>query len=93
MKNNNENLILKLCSKPNVSYMEPKWGRSGELFYASDESNCWNLNFMDTDGMEREVYPQDKELGGPMWKLGKNSFSIHPSLYDDIATSFDGVRD
>lgn len=52
------------------SCLGPEWGKSGELYFISDQSGWWNLWSIDSLGNKRHIIKDESEWGFPMWILG-----------------------
>ena len=66
--------------------MSPQWSPDGKLLFINDKSNWWNLYRLEDNGTETNLYPCDKELGGPQWVFGTNAFACIPGNQDILVT-------
>lgn len=55
--------------------LEPQWAADGTLYYIDELSGWWNLHAW-KDGRSRSVAPMARELGGPLWQLGMQSYVL-----------------
>ena len=72
--------------------MLPRWTAEDSLFFISDRSDWWNLYeyIFDTDE-ERNVFPDEKEIGKPHWVFGNCSYCPHSTIPNKIAVVYGGV--
>ncbi|CAJ0953688.1 unnamed protein product, partial [Mesorhabditis belari] len=69
----------------NINYMQPSWSDDGKLYVLSDKTNYWNL--YEVNGWKngessdlKTVYSINKEIGGPLWKLGEQHYSVRSGV-------------
>jgi len=57
------------------SIFQPEWSPTGDLYYASDKSNWWNLyKWSDTSAVP--IVELDAEFGMPLWQLGMTRYGF-----------------
>ena len=67
--------------KEEISFFNPVWSESGELYIAEDSSGWWNITKITTDSNNKSItISQNKwtiqaEIAFPQWVLGMSSFS------------------
>jgi dipeptidyl aminopeptidase/acylaminoacyl peptidase len=57
------------------SIWQPTWSPGGELYWASDRSDRWNLE-RERDGERQTVHPAPAEFGWPQWIFGASSYAF-----------------
>ncbi len=55
--------------------LEPQWAADGTLYYIDELSGWWNL-YAWKDGRGKPVAPMARELAGPLWQLGMQSYVL-----------------
>jgi len=84
---NNE--YLNLTEK--ISFFNPIWSDTGDLFVAEDSSGWWNITKIKTDANNNSItisqnqWPIKAEIAFPQWVLGMSSFSC---VGDDVVGAF-----
>ena len=58
--------------------MLPKWSPDDKLMFIHDKTNWWNLYQLDGD-KETNLYPVEKEIGGPAWEFAGSPYSCNPT--------------
>lgn len=86
-----EGSAKKVACDEGVSVMLPRWTAEDSLFFISDRSDWWNLYeyIFDTDE-ERNVFPDEKEIGKPHWVFGNCSYCPHSTIPNKIAVVYGG---
>lgn len=67
------------------SVVEPVWSPDGELHFASDRTDWWNLYRL-RDGVIEALHPLDAEFARPHWVFGVSSYAFAAS--DTIVSSY-----
>jgi dipeptidyl aminopeptidase/acylaminoacyl peptidase len=57
------------------SIWQPTWSSAGELYWASDRSDWWNLE-RERDGERQVVHTAAAEFGWPQWVFGMSSYAF-----------------
>lgn len=60
----------------NESIFQPQWSPSGEIFYASDRSNWWNLYQFIDGKKDISLAPVERECGLPLWQFGMSTWGF-----------------
>ncbi|WP_116109235.1 prolyl oligopeptidase family serine peptidase [Amycolatopsis ruanii] len=63
-----------LAGGPGVSVCQVEWADAGTLLALMDPDGWWNLHRIGLDGTTVALAPGERELGGPLWKIGANWF-------------------
>ena len=58
------------------SICEPKWSPSGELYFASDRTNWWNLYRRNQDGSVEILHEMAAEFAYPHWVFGLSTYAF-----------------
>jgi len=58
-----------------VSVCQLEWADADTLLALLDPDGWWNLHRVALDGTVAAVVPGERELGGPLWKIGSNWFT------------------
>lgn len=66
-----------IAGGPDESVCYPVWGPAGELVFASDRSNWWNL-YRYQDGQVKRLVEIDAEMAGPAWVFGLSPYTFLP---------------
>jgi len=74
-----------------VSVIEPDWTTDNELLYVSDSTDWWNLYHVTSTGEHMNLYPKDKEIGGPHWYFNNSTYAVDQSGNGRIITIMGGV--
>ena len=65
-----------------ISICQVEWETDDTLLYLSDIAGWWNLYRHPLDGVVAAIQPVDRELGGPLWRVGQKWFGIvSPGLF------------
>ncbi|WP_413683278.1 prolyl oligopeptidase family serine peptidase [Prochlorococcus sp. MIT 1011] len=86
---NINNQYLKCTGK--ISFFNPIWSDTGDLFVAEDSSGWWNITKIKTDSNNNSItisqnqWAIKAEIAFPQWVLGMSSFSC---VGDDIVGAF-----
>ena len=59
-----------------ISICQVEWETGDTLLYLSDITGWWNLYRHPLDGVVAAIHPVDRELGGPLWRVGQKWFGI-----------------
>lgn len=59
------------------SIVQPEWGPTGQLSFASDRSGWWNL-YVSESGEVRELVTGEGEMAGPAWVFGLSYYTWMP---------------
>lgn len=70
--------------------LEPQWAADGTLYYIDELSGWWNL-YAWKDGSSRPVAPMARELAGPLWQLGMQSYVLNGPDQAIVRSSFEAV--
>ncbi|GAB3572288.1 prolyl oligopeptidase family serine peptidase [Amycolatopsis endophytica] len=57
-----------------VSVCQLEWEDADTLLALLDPDGWWNLHRISLDGTSTALAPAERELGGPLWKIGSNWF-------------------
>ena len=57
------------------SFVEPRWGQDGTLYFASDRTGWWNLYAWDGSNT-RALYPLAAEFSWPAWQFNLRSYVL-----------------
>ncbi len=68
---------LKLAGGLDESVTQPKWSKSGDLYFISDRTGWWNLYRWHDGGVEA-VCPKTADFCHPDWNLGLSSYALLP---------------
>ncbi|MGB7980520.1 MAG: prolyl oligopeptidase family serine peptidase [Candidatus Nanopelagicales bacterium] len=60
---------------PQESLMAPLWGRRSALHVISDRTGWWNVHRVDGRDHLTNLYPIEREVGGPAWVFGQESIA------------------
>ena len=79
--NDTDGLVLAAArqqvKEPEVSLMQPMWGRDGELFVITDAQQWWNVARVHGHNHVELLHPVAAEVGGPAWILGLSDYGIN----------------
>ncbi|MBB4683522.1 dipeptidyl aminopeptidase/acylaminoacyl peptidase [Amycolatopsis jiangsuensis] len=64
-----------LAGGPEVAVCQLEWESAEQLLVLADPDGWWNLHRVGLDGTAVNLAPVQRELGGPMWKLGVSWFA------------------
>ena len=64
-----------LAGGPEVAVCQVAWETADRLLALADPDGWWNLHRIGLDGTAVNLAPAERELGGPMWKLGLSWFT------------------
>ncbi|GAA3563627.1 prolyl oligopeptidase family serine peptidase [Amycolatopsis ultiminotia] len=64
-----------LAGGPAVAVCQLEWESADRLLMLADPDGWWNLHRIGLDGVAVNLAPVQRELGGPMWKLGVSWFA------------------
>ncbi|MYW93596.1 S9 family peptidase [Amycolatopsis rubida] len=64
-----------LAGGPKVAVCQVAWESADQLLVLADPDGWWNLHRVGLDGSAVNLAPAERELGGPMWKLGTSWFA------------------
>ncbi len=68
--------VRRLNEGVDESVLQPAWSADGTLYFLTDRSGWWNLHRFDGEGIVA-VHDLKAELGGPLWALGTQWFTLH----------------
>jgi len=77
--------------KGQISFFNPLWSQTGELYVAEDSSGWWNITKIITDPNNESItvsqneWPIQAEIAFPQWVLGMSSFAC---VGDDVVGAF-----
>ncbi|MCR6482343.1 prolyl oligopeptidase family serine peptidase [Amycolatopsis sp. OK19-0408] len=63
-----------LAGGPDVSVCQVEWETPSALLALLDPDGWWNLHRIGLDGSVANLAPVERELGGPLWKVGSRWF-------------------
>ena len=58
------------------SICEPKWNNDGQLYFASDRTDWWNLYRRDRHGKIEILHRQEAEFAYPHWVFGLSTYAL-----------------
>ena len=65
-----------VAGAPEESIFQPRWSKTGVLYFVSDRSNWWNLYRIEADGSTTSICPMAAEFATPLWTLGMSTYSL-----------------
>jgi dipeptidyl aminopeptidase/acylaminoacyl peptidase len=70
--------------------LEPQWAADGTLYYIDELSGWWNL-YAWKNGRGAPVAPMARELAGPLWQLGMQSYLLAGPEQAIVRSSLEAV--
>jgi dipeptidyl aminopeptidase/acylaminoacyl peptidase len=67
--------VRRVAGGPGESIFQPRFGRDGRLYFASDRSGWWNLYVLE-DGEPRALLPMQAEFATAQWVFGLSRYDF-----------------
>ncbi|WP_033287941.1 S9 family peptidase [Amycolatopsis jejuensis] len=64
-----------LAGGPDIAVCQLEWETPDQVLVLADPDGWWNLHRVGLDGAVTNLAPVQRELGGPLWKLGSGWFT------------------